>query len=45
MLELLKRIEEQNAEEDEALLRGSDEDEDADDLAQRWCGVDICKSS
>ncbi|KAF9232594.1 hypothetical protein BU15DRAFT_54862, partial [Melanogaster broomeanus] len=49
ILELLKRIEEQSIEEDEMVLRGSDEDEDEDededDLAQRLGGVDISSAS
>ncbi|KAF9246575.1 hypothetical protein BU15DRAFT_85322 [Melanogaster broomeanus] len=47
MLQLLKRIEGQSAEEDEMVLWGSDEDEDEDedDLAQRLGGVDISSAS
>ncbi|KAF9218628.1 hypothetical protein BS17DRAFT_741906 [Gyrodon lividus] len=46
VLELLKRIGEQSAEEDEALLRGSEEEaEDEDDLAQRLAGVDVSSAS
>ncbi|KIJ20693.1 hypothetical protein PAXINDRAFT_178385 [Paxillus involutus ATCC 200175] len=46
MLKLLKRIEEQSAEEDAVILRGSDEDdEDEDDLARRLAEVDISSAS
>ncbi|KIJ59233.1 hypothetical protein HYDPIDRAFT_101098 [Hydnomerulius pinastri MD-312] len=46
MLELLKRMEERNAEEDEAMLMGSDEeDEEGDGLARRLAGMDISSAS
>jgi hypothetical protein len=43
MLELLKRLEDQFQEEDSSLLRDQDKaDSDADDLARRFAGVDVC---
>lgn len=43
IIELLKKIEDQNAEEDEALHPPDDESEE-DTLADRFAAIDICES-
>ena len=41
MMELLKRFEEEAAEDEDALLRAEDDEDDENDLAQRLATLDL----
>jgi hypothetical protein len=44
MVELLKRIEDQSASDEDGILHHSDEEHEEDNLAHRFSAIDICES-